>query len=192
MYLFSFGVSWLNIFLTELITSMQPRFPLKQYGCSDFPAFLDPVRQTQSPLCETYLQVLLTLMKAAHFAFPVSLPCEAYWTGKSPAKDLTWEISSSCTVTLEIIARDRQSLQVAILEEQRAAMLKCHQRASAHLLECQTALTESEEEEKFFRAELDRLTSEISKKRKRQDTKSQDQEVGEVIVNASQSHEDSE
>ena len=78
------------------------------------------------------------------------------------------------------------------MEEQRAAMLKCHQRASAHLLECQTALTESEEEEKFFRAELDRLTSEISKKRKRQDTKSQDQEVGEVIVNASQSHEDSE
>lgn len=89
---------------------------------------------------------------------------EAFWIESRPAKDLNWEVTSSCDCTLEIVSRNRESMQLKMLGEQRDQMVACHRRATMMLMEAETRMEECESEQKWFSGEIDRLTKEMKRK----------------------------
>ena len=68
--------------------------------------------------------------------------------------------------TLEIVTRNRESVQIRKLSEHRDYILSLWERASREVLETEALLEEHQREEKFLRGELDRITAEIGTKRK--------------------------
>ncbi|CAE7467381.1 unnamed protein product [Symbiodinium sp. CCMP2592] len=91
----------------------------------------------------------------------------AFWTGeKNPSENMPWDVTCSCQCTLDIVIRNRESMEIKQLSDERDYVLGCWQRASMDVLDAEMAKEDHEREEQFLKDKLDRLTAKIGDKRK--------------------------